>query len=607
MAYNIMSSARRQVVGRHRRDGATLSAERQQCPGPPAKQDGFALILTIIVMVGLLMGALAAVQYVSGYLPVAATDQQRQAALAAAQAGVNDYLNRLNQDSNYWEDGSASSNVAMQTSPSWGWVQVAPGSPAYYHYSVDTSDMTNYQETDSATASWGTIYLTSTGKVGNVTRTIQVGLRQADFLSNLYLSNYNLVDPIIMAAAGFMTSAQAQACVEYGWTKNANGSYGPNTGSCGDMFNYWVTGNVTNGPVQSNDLYYLCGTPAFDDLVSSADPNNGQGGLPNDAPYWRDPAGCGNDHPSFLQGGAIGTTATVAFPSTPTFIEQYASLSANPQLGCLYYGPTWIKFSGSSMYVYSPDTPNAGTGECLSTTDSPTTALSLPANGVIYVANLPSGDTCTVNTPSWAEFGGTTGSGSSASCLGNAFVQGTASPQVAQDGLLDGQMTVAADNNIYLVAPAPSGATQPSTVASSTWGAESLSGGDVLGLAADNYILINHDTASGGLDTFGAMTFANKVTAPTIDAVLFSVNASLATTYFWQGGAMGNLTINGAIVSDFMDIEGEFGGGGNIVEGYNEIYNWDSRLAHVTPPFYIPPGINQWEQVTYSELPAQNG
>ena len=48
----------------------------------------------------------------------------------------------------------------------------------------------------------GHVYITSTGKVGNVTRTIEVGVRQADFLSNLYLSNYNLVDPIMEADSG---------------------------------------------------------------------------------------------------------------------------------------------------------------------------------------------------------------------------------------------------------------------------------------------------------------------------------------------------------------------------------------------------------------------
>jgi hypothetical protein len=66
------------------------------------------------------------------------------------------------------------------------------------------------------------------------------------------------------------------------------------------------------------------------------------------------------------------------------------------------------------------------------------------------------------------------------------------------------------------------------------------------------------------------------------------------------------MTINGAIVSNFMDVEGEFSGC-CLVTGYNEIYKWDSRLAHLTPPYFIPPGLSQWGEITYSELPAENG
>ena len=263
-------------------------------------------------MTAVLLGGLAAVDYVTGYLPIAQTDESRQAALAAAEAGVDDYVNRLNEDPNYWNDGSDASNVAMQgggipggsvpnTGP-WGWVPVAPGSSADFHYYVDTSDMTSYKETDSATASWGTIYITSTGKVGTVTRTIEVGVRQADFLSNLYLSNYNLVDPIMEADSGAMSLANAQACVVYGWAANGAGQngYGPSPGGCWTMFNYWISGNVVNGPMQANDDYYICGDPQFDDSVTSADPS------PADSPYWLDHACVGAGQFPHAQYGGRG-------------------------------------------------------------------------------------------------------------------------------------------------------------------------------------------------------------------------------------------------------------------------------------------------------------
>jgi hypothetical protein len=587
-------------------------------------EDGFALILVLTALVAVLLGGLAAVDYASGYLPLAHTDEAREAALAAAEAGVDDYVNRLNEDPSYWFDGTAATNVAMQgggpvggtivpNTGAWGWVPVAVGSPDSFHYYVDVSDMTNYKETASSTGSWGSIEIFSTGKVGNVTRTIQVGVRP-DFLSNMYLSQYSLVDPQMMVAGGWMSLAQAQACVEYGYTHNGNGTYGPQ--GCADMMNYWISGNVVNGPIQAYDDYYISGDPQFMNGVTTADPNNGANGLPQDSPYW---LGTGSDSafphaaqvgsdemigPNGVGGGPIAATyqTETLFPPSANFLvtDNDVSATANASEGCLYYGPTWINFSTNasgvtSEYVYSPDTPSSNT-DCLAPGDSPTTPLaSLPFNGVIYVENLPPGDPCTVPTPSWAELGIINGSG----CLGNAFVEGTANAQV----------TIGTDNNIYLVAPTGS--------TSTTIGEWSMSGGDLFGLAASNFIMVNHDN-SGGPDSFGPagcgtgsnpacpVTFAPVVADPTLNAVLFTVNDSLATSEFWEGGVLGTLTINGAIVSKFMDIEGTFSGT-SLSNGYNEIYNWDTRLTHETPPYFIPPGQAKWVDTTYAEIPAENG
>ena len=372
-------------------------------------------------MTAVLLGGLAAVDYVTGYLPIAQTDESRQAALAAAEAGVDDYVNRLNEDPNYWNDGSDASNVAMQgggvpggsvpnTGP-WGWVPVAPGSSADFHYYVDTSDMTTYKETDSATASWGTIYITSTGKVGNVTRTIEVGVRQADFLSNLYLSNYNLVDPIMEADSGAMSLANAQACVVYGWA-----------GQCGRPKRVRPVAGGLLDHVQLLDqrqrgqwphagqrrLLHLWGPAVRRQRHQRRPPG------PADSPYWLDHA-CvgagqfphgntvGGDYMANSSGNAMAATyqKTVPFPANASFIEAYTSTTANANLGCLYYGPTSITFSGKQMQVYSPDTPSSNTN-CLGAT--PSTWLPLPANGVIYVANLPSTlggnpTTCPVDSP----------------------------------------------------------------------------------------------------------------------------------------------------------------------------------------------------------------
>ena len=49
----------------------------------------FVLILVIAAMTAVLLGGLAAVQYVSSYLPLAGADEDRGAALAAAETWVS--------------------------------------------------------------------------------------------------------------------------------------------------------------------------------------------------------------------------------------------------------------------------------------------------------------------------------------------------------------------------------------------------------------------------------------------------------------------------------------------------------------------------------------
>jgi Tfp pilus assembly protein PilX len=311
---------------------AKRRAWRATGPGAPDREGGFALILVISVMTALLLGALVAVQNVTGYLPVAGTDVQRQAALAAAEAGVDDYLNRLNQDPNYWSDESG--NVAMQPN---GWVKVCDSCIGEFHYSVSTADMLDYHETNTLTGSWGTIYLKSTGKVGNVTRTVEVGMRE-DFLKNLYLSEYNIVDPEMMTlewagdhSAPTLTQLE-DYCSVYAYQHNTySGGTGPDMNtipgtdeSCYGLINYWVSGQTVNGPMQANDEYYIIGNPDFTQAVSTADFN-----VPGDSPYWEDPTcggfptplRCGGDSPTFNPtynpgGVPIGNGGTVSLPAS---------------------------------------------------------------------------------------------------------------------------------------------------------------------------------------------------------------------------------------------------------------------------------------------------
>src|SRR6185437_9711485 len=134
---------------------------------------GLAMIIVMAVVLLLTLIPLALFTQSLQQLPLARHDQDHESALAAAEAGVDDYLNRLNQNSNYWTYNAANlpgdGNGAFT-----GFVPVAGPTP--------NSESFRYRPDVSTTPSTGIIYLTSTGKSRNVMRTVRVGIRRQGFL-----------------------------------------------------------------------------------------------------------------------------------------------------------------------------------------------------------------------------------------------------------------------------------------------------------------------------------------------------------------------------------------------------------------------------------------
>ena len=134
----------------------------------PNDESGIAMIVVISVVMLLTLIPLALFTQAIQQLPLARHDQDHESALHAAEAGVDDYLNRLNQNSNYWTYNATNpdpnGNAAFTS-----FVPVAgPGTASLtFRY---TPDITK-------TAQTGVVYLTSTGRSRNVMRTVRVGLR----------------------------------------------------------------------------------------------------------------------------------------------------------------------------------------------------------------------------------------------------------------------------------------------------------------------------------------------------------------------------------------------------------------------------------------------
>ena len=151
-------------------------------------EGGYALVLTIGMasILAILVSTVTAVTIRE--TRQSSDDRDRQAALAAADAGIDDYLYRLNRNQDYWQWPDAGTppdgNLAFSQ-----FVDVPGTSEAQFTYSVDATSL----------PTTGNIYLTSTGQVRGETRTVLTQLRRQNFLNYLYWSEPGSLDTVPLA------------------------------------------------------------------------------------------------------------------------------------------------------------------------------------------------------------------------------------------------------------------------------------------------------------------------------------------------------------------------------------------------------------------------
>ncbi len=537
-------------------------------PNGTHDESGLAMIIAITVVMLMTVIPLALVQGAITQLPLSRHDQDHESALAASEAGVDDYLNRLAQNSNYWT--YSATNPPTPANPAFtSWVAVSgPNS---------NSECFRYRADSSSTPSTGIVYLTSSGKrltnpslgcsTAGVVRTVSLGLRRQGFLDYLWLTDYEMTDPVL-------SGANATACTFHAWEWNsAYNKYGPSdTNNCSVVF--WSTLSVLNGPVHTNDGLYLCGNPVFngntDTYYNSATSNNvtrsksfgGPGPLSRNSSAVLNPLGCSNS-PTFAgRTGDPQSGSILAFPPANTSIRSQAD-GVQGGTGCLYTGPTTITLlSTGKMTVVSAKTRSTNSG-C-----GPGTNLSLPANGVVYVQNVPSG-----TDPNHSSCSGS-------SCNGDVNISGT----------LNGQLTVAAQDDINI--------TDDLTYH------QYPAGNDVLGLVADNDVAVVH---ANGADVTDDLT---------IDAAIMSLNHSFYVQNWGSGGntacsgahpcaiaGVHSLNVNGVITQKFRGPVGTFNSGnGTLATGYNKNYAYDTRLKYLSPPYFLSPTQSAWQRISYAEI-----
>jgi len=581
--------------------------------------EGVALVMVMGWMMVLATLITASIGYAIQTNVVAHRGQDWGGALSAAQAGLEDYVARLNRNDNYgriWD----CTNVALQgpnevgntcgwtSATTTGWIPVIatqPTGPAF-HYDVDASMLDKN----------GAITVVSTGRVGNVARTVAAAIGRGGSTDFLYYTDLEHADPA-------NTTVYPSGTSKY---------FCGSTGAQKDIY-WWSPSQVFGGQTQSRASNSNCTEIGF----AAADVLDGRVHF-NDTPklnaagatflsgFETSTPGCktatGPSYSACLRSGSpIPVYGTAAIPVPPSWKETLYLDDTSSKFatypGCHYYGSTRVKFNvtpAGTMSVWSKDSAGKVTGTGCGTFTAGNsftqTNLAVPVDQVIYASagsathkclsgeigdGLPLGNYTGSNTTTYTydltmlttdQFCG----------QGNLYVEGN----------VQGRVTMAAENSVV--------ATGDLVLSNG------INGTDLVGFVAGNSVEVYHpvldtwyknasnvwgwknapfednawphrytDPSTGGI---------NPATGIQIDASIQTLQHSFWVQQYNVGSGEGTLLVLGSIAQRWRGIVGQ----GSA--GYIKAYKYDSRLKYSSPP-YFPQWTNaKWGARHTGELSA---
>jgi hypothetical protein len=347
-----------------------------------------------------------------------------------------------------------------------------------------------------------------------------------------------------------------------------------------------------HGPYHTNGTLNIWGSPKFYDRVTYSTIRQNSGNewgirTTSGSPY----GAAVLNTTTFLAGMPEHVTA-VTFPQNNSELKQRAELSEE---GKHYYnGMTAIYLKGSSYDVRTYDRVEGVwkyNGVTYSFGDSAnekpsTTSLALPANGVIYVDGL----------------------------AGNQWRRQTGDLYIS--GEINGKLTIAAAQDIYITGYDPTDWRQPPSVfggnparlpwGTSTGGLTYTSNTDsLLGLIANRNIEIlynnwpRHVPNSDKDNTDQRWWSSNQDVAP-FNISLYGAYMAINGTVTYRGRTSFEKGIATVVGSMIQDRRSAFRSDST---GYGRSYTHDPRLLYQTPPYFLEPSesgweINEWREVS---------
>jgi hypothetical protein len=586
-----------------------------------AGEEGFTLVIVMMVMSVVVLFSLGAFAAVNGDLPGSADDVGRKEALGAAEVGVSDYLFHLNEDSAYWtkctDAGPGLNNPWTGTKPpddaNW---RTVPGETTS-RYAIELlparkADGTTYAACDSNPSKVAAsmvdpgshgIRIRVTGEAtsskGTVRRQIVTTLRRTNFLDYLWFTDYETTDPVWFVTAtrggasrpasgttGDLLTWSATNCARYYRTGTGTGYNRAGATWYGDIDRdrdgTYETGRsagevglavpcVVNdpqfasqdellGPVHTNDELLTCNGSTFGRKDSGDPIESGRS--------WR-PCSTG-DKPN-IQGSLIQNAPMIKMPPTDASLGQIATASYT------FTGATTIRLGNGTMTVKNPN-KNGGASY----------SLAYPDNGVIYVK---SGSPCGYAYQPLNPYNQT------GTASGNPWGVPQGCGQVTVSGTYDTSLTIAAQDDIIIDGDIVNSAATNADTAN----ADIASSEQRLGLIADNYIRVAHPVNRKS-DPTDCDEPSPKINGRRIDAAMLSLLHSFMVDNYYCGDKLGTLSVHGVIAQKFRGPVGTNGG-----TGFFKDYNYDQRLAYKPPPHFLDPYQSAWKTTGWTEQQGGNG
>jgi hypothetical protein len=371
---------------------------------------GVAMLLALIWGTVLILLATVAAAAAINSIQSSGRSERSFGALAAAEAGIDDYIARLAANPLYF-------TVADPTNAAFtGWVDVPGGSSdTDFTYTIDSSKVN----------SDGILTIISTGRSGNVMRTVQSTLRRPSTVDYTYFSDYETMDPYVPGAYADLATALA-LCEERLWWEpgpvgpNASSPNGTNRNSNYCQFASIYPSERLKGNIHTNDAWYFDGnlSSTFQGRVTSSCPASkcppnhrwidaSRSGInSNTSGAGSLSAGTVPSKPNDMPSSDWSTTTPVAWnpgyqPLLPLPVANTKLRDTAEEDGCVFTGPTRILLKADgTMEVTSPatkvvPTQCGGTGlRATSATTHPTVTITTKPitggfNGVVYVQSLP--------------------------------------------------------------------------------------------------------------------------------------------------------------------------------------------------------------------------